>query len=115
MAEAIEELEKVVSLSRNQSEALFSSSLARAYTLAEQHKKALEEYGEILGLRDGIKGDGDLISMSHYRMGVIFSGLGRNGEAIQSLETFLQLWEDADPGLPEVGDAKKRLAALKSL
>ena len=33
-------------------------------------------------------------------------------EAIEHYEKFLDLWEDADPGIDEVEEARKRLAGL---
>jgi len=39
---------------------------------------------------------------------------GNTSKAIEHYEKFLDLWKDADPGIAEVVDTQKRLAALRS-
>jgi len=46
-------------------------------------------------------------------LGKIFEQKGWKGKAIEHYEKFLDLWKDADPGIAEVEDARKRLAGSK--
>jgi cytochrome c-type biogenesis protein CcmH/NrfG len=46
-------------------------------------------------------------------VGKIYEQQGNKAKAIEQYEKFLSLWKDADPGITEVEDAKKRLAGLK--
>jgi len=47
-------------------------------------------------------------------LGKIAEQQGNKPRARQNYTKFLDLWKDADAGLPEVADAKKRLAAIKA-
>jgi len=47
-------------------------------------------------------------------LGKIYEQKGWKGKAIEHYEKFLDLWKDADPGIDEVEDARKRLVTLKN-
>jgi len=50
---------------------------------------------------------------AHYMLGLAYEKSGWNKKAIEQYEEFLEIWKDADPGIPEVEDAKERLEKLK--
>ena len=50
--------------------------------------------------------------IARYQLGQIYEELGRKAEAAEQYRIFLKAWEHADPGWPQVADARKRLAAL---
>jgi len=50
---------------------------------------------------------------AYYHLGLAYEKSGWNKKAIEQYEEFLEIWKDADPGIPEVEDAKERLEKLK--
>jgi len=115
-SEAIQDFKKDLSLESYgplAKSARVIDSLALAYYRSGDVEKAREEYERITSLTEGRIGRGDIYARSFYMLGKIYEQQGDRGKAIEYYEIFLDLWKDADPGIPEVEDAKKRLAGLK--
>ena len=53
-------------------------------------------------------------SLADYNVGKVYELMGKEDEAIEHYEKFLSLWKDAETDLPEVADARERLASLKN-
>jgi tetratricopeptide (TPR) repeat protein len=87
--------------------------LALAYYKMGDLDKAQEEYEKIISLSRGRIYYGDIYAKSFYMLGKIHEEQGDTTKALENYEKFLDLWKDADPGIAEVEDAKKRLAGLK--
>ncbi len=94
--------------------AIYFENLADAYQKSGDLEKAKETYEKISLLTLSIVRFGDVYVKSFYRLGKINEELGNSVAAIENYEKFLDLWKDADPGIDEVGDAKKSLKKLKS-
>ena len=115
--QAIELLEEALSLLRHQNSvnyfnALYHDTLAFAYYKSGNQDRAIEEYERITSLTKGRFRFGQIYAKSSYMLGKIYEEKGWKGKAIESYEKFLDLWKDADPGIAEVEDVKKRLAEL---
>jgi len=50
----------------------------------------------------------------HYILGTAYEKSGWTSKAIEQYQEFLETWKDADPGIPEIEDARQRLARLRS-
>jgi tetratricopeptide (TPR) repeat protein len=115
---AIDYFQKAISLlpytrdGRREYRPLFINSLAQAYYKAGDLAKALGEYKRLTSLTFSRIWDGDIYAKSFYMTGLIYDGMGKKAKAAENYRRFLELWKDADPGIPEVMDARKRLEAI---
>jgi tetratricopeptide (TPR) repeat protein len=92
--------------------ALFLEPLASAYEKSGNLTKAREEFEKITALTIGRPLVGDIYAKAFYRLGKIAEQQGDKARARENYGKFLDLWKNADPGIFEVEDARKRLAGL---
>jgi tetratricopeptide (TPR) repeat protein/predicted Ser/Thr protein kinase len=83
----------------------YRTTLARAYRMAGRFDEAANVHKEMLRIYGGHV-------LSHYELGTIYEEMKRPAEAKKEYTKFLEMWSEADKGLPQLIDARKRLAAL---
>jgi len=115
--QSIDYIEKALTFDLHgfQKAAMFVDSLALAYYKSGDLDKALKEYERIAELTTGRSVGGDIYAKSFYLRGKIYEKKGMRDKAADGYRKFLDLWKDADPGTPEVEDARERLAGLREM
>jgi tetratricopeptide (TPR) repeat protein len=83
--------------------------LARAYQQNGEIEKAIVEYERLITFDPDSQNRLLVHPKNYYRLARLYEQQGNTAKAIENYEKFLSLWKDADPDLPEVEDAKKRL------
>ena len=91
---------------------LFYYPLALAYYESGDLDKARDMFNKILELTSGVWYYGDLYAKSFYMLGRIYEEQDSIENARVHYTKFLEMWKKADEDLPELIDAKKRLAKL---
>jgi len=86
--------------------------LARAYVAKGDMDKAITEYERIATFDPLEKSSFLVYPLFNYRLARLYEQKGLKDTARGRYERFLELWKGADPGLPEVEDARKCLAGL---
>jgi tetratricopeptide (TPR) repeat protein/tRNA A-37 threonylcarbamoyl transferase component Bud32 len=90
-------------------------SLARVCLEINQWDDAIHEFETALSIYgntrvefvfEGVK--------THYYLGLAYEQNGQAEKAAGQYEVFLDIWQNADPGIDEVEDARRRLAALRA-
>lgn len=116
-AVAVEKFNKAISLLSHQYEAFNDhafhfSSLAMTYYEMNDSGQAQKQLEKIIELTVGRLQWGDIYAKSYYWLGKTYQRQGQKQKAIDHFEKFLELWKNADPGIPEVEDARKQRYAL---
>jgi serine/threonine protein kinase/tetratricopeptide (TPR) repeat protein len=93
---------------------LFADAMGTAFYQLADLDSARKEYEKIVSLEVGRLPYGHVYVKSYYWLGKISEQQGNKVEAAGRYRKFLDLWKNADPGRPEVEDARKRLAAISN-
>jgi tetratricopeptide (TPR) repeat protein len=85
----------------------------RAYAKIGNIDKAIEAYRKLIDF-DPKKADRRMHNpLYHYRVAKLYELKGLKDRAKAEYLKLLEIWKDADPDIPELVDARRRLAALR--
>ena len=86
--------------------------LPRAYYENGQLDRAIAEYERLIHSDPDSRERRLIHPKYHYRLATLYEEKGWVDKAIEEYGRFLEMWKDADPNLPEVTDARARVARL---
>jgi tetratricopeptide (TPR) repeat protein/predicted Ser/Thr protein kinase len=87
--------------------------LAEIYLKKGRLDEAVSELEKALSRYDDNRVWETVAVKAYYLLGLAYEKSGWNKKAAEKYEEFLDIWKNADPGIPEVADAKERLSKLK--
>lgn len=87
--------------------------LASAYLNAGRLGEAVAELESAISRYDESKATSPIWAVkAHYLLGLAYEKSGWTAQAANEYKTFLNLWQNADDNIPELGEARARLVAL---
>lgn len=91
-------------------------SLANYYYNTGDLDMAISKYREIINLQNSLGWEAqEYWIQAHYNLAKIYEEKGDNEQAVKHYQNFLNVWKNGDEDLPELIDAKNRLAELQIL
>jgi len=108
-ANAIEELKQATKTDEGYPDFEARYLLARAYMDTGQWQDAAQQLTSIAEQKGPVLMDevGSMWPLSHYDLARCYEKMGRNKEATENYQVFLDLWKASDPGLKQIVTARQ--------
>lgn len=88
--------------------------LARAYQRSGDLDKAIHEYERLTSMNLKSKERRLIPPTLYFKLAKLYERKSQSAKAVENYRKFLEIWENADQGLPEIVEAKNRLNNLNS-
>jgi eukaryotic-like serine/threonine-protein kinase len=85
----------------------------RAFLKKGEPDSAITEYEKLIRINPDNKDRRLILPFYHYRLAKVCEETGKYNKAREEYRRFLKLWKNADKDLPQLIDAKKRLARIE--
>ncbi len=91
----------------------FTDVLARAYYRSGDIDKAIAEYERLIAINKRGAEYYLIHPFNYFRLAELYEQKEMIPDSVRCYERFLDLWKGADDDIPEIGEARERLARLK--